>query len=363
MGWKNTQTQRICWKEWRYVHRMWTWPESLKLQTKLTRPEYGPGFRPLKSACIWAWDPWRWQLMRRRNMILRAWLHASFWLEPWGNVRTDVILDTLPLCLRWAATTTLIASWDELLELSWAMPLLNRWWQWDWQLTTLTHLILIWTWGIACDQSKFSDMNELNWMWVCQRWSWGLRSLTVSLSSSWCAWHLNHQLPLMLTLKLNLWCPKHWCAYPRLWSFYRFWAPWCLDEIHLEIWEELPCEDDCLEWFWWLSQWVWLADAAWSPRWSLKDTSWDRNRIGWTDSWYNTCWIMNDEVVCEKVNISVSADQIWCDEKNWWSLTFLNMTSFSYDIESLSMTILRILALTSSVISGMSWTLPRSVPE
>ena len=46
---------------------MWTWPEPRTPEMKLTRPEYGPGFGPLNSACIWAWDTWQWRLMRRHD--------------------------------------------------------------------------------------------------------------------------------------------------------------------------------------------------------------------------------------------------------------------------------------------------------
>ena len=82
-----------------------------------------------------------------------------------------------------------------------------------------------------------------------------------------------------------------------------------------------------------------------------------------TDSWKRTCWVMNDEADWVMLNNSIWADQIWWFEKNWWSLTFLCMTSSVNDIDSGSMTMRKILALTSSDTSGMSWTLPLSVPE
>ena len=199
--------------------------------------------------------------------------------------------------------------------------------------------------------------HELTRMWVCRHWWWGLLNQELTLSSSFhAAWSLSHRPPLMM--KMTPWVPTGWFSYQRPWSFCRSPTLWLTDEIHHPIWEELPCEDDCLKWFWWLSQWVWLADAAWSPRWSLRDTNL-RSQLT-RDTTHAESWTMKQSDRCWT---SLSPLTSWWNVKNWWSLAFLCLTWSVYDIESWSMTILRILALDSSDTSGMSSTLPLSVPE
>ena len=202
----------------------------------------------------------------------------------------SMILDTLPLWLR-------PQPWILPHEMSWADQYsvdaegeIDSWPSW---LTRWS-----WTWGADCDQTKFADMT-----WAQPKMS--LPALIVGTAEP----GVDPEL-LLPCLKLESSTSIdddpdslssqgliRMLTTVKLRSVSSSVTAWrnSLPDVRRDSMN--PCEDDCLEWSWWLLQWVWLEDAAWSPRWPLRDTNL-RSQLtrdtthaeSWTMKQSDRCW-------------------------------------------------------------------------